>query len=72
MAIIGDVAINEKVADDFWDSTKTIILNEFKKGQFCDGLSKGIESVGEQLQDFFPYQSDDINELSDEISFGKN
>ncbi|MDB9984131.1 TPM domain-containing protein, partial [bacterium] len=41
-------------------------------GQFCDGLSKGIESVGEQLQDFFPYQSDDINELSDEISFGKN
>jgi len=72
LAIIGDVAINEKVADDFWDSTKTIILNEFKKGQFCAGLSKGIESVGEQLQDFFPYQSDDINELSDEISFGKN
>jgi uncharacterized membrane protein len=26
--------------------------------------------AGEQLKDHFPYQSDDINELSDEISFG--
>lgn len=71
-AIIGDAGINEKVADDFWDKTKELMLEEFKARQFCNGLVKGIESAGEQLKDFFPYQSDDINELSDEISFGKN
>lgn len=71
-AILGDVGINEKVSDDFWDSTKALMLNEFKNGDFCRGLEKGIESAGEQLKQHFPYQLDDINELSDEISFGKD
>jgi uncharacterized membrane protein len=31
---------------------------------------EGIELTGEQLKKHFPYQSDDVNELSDEISFG--
>lgn len=71
-AVIGDVGINEKVSDDFWDKTKGVMLDEFKKGKFCAGLEKGIETAGDQLKEFFPYQSDDINELSNEISFGKN
>lgn len=69
-AIIGDVGINEKVEDDFWDSTKELMLGEFKQGKFCDGLTKGILHAGDQLKSHFPYQSDDVNELSDEISFG--
>lgn len=71
-AIIGDAGVNAKVESNFWDNTKSIMLNEFKSGNFCDGLVKGIGSAGEQLQVFFPYQSDDINELSDDISFGEN
>ena len=71
-AIIGDSGINAKVSDDFWDKTKSIMLKEFKSGEFCNGLVKGIGSAGEQLHDFFPYQSNDINELSDDISFGNN
>ena len=35
------------------------------------GLEQGILKAGEQLKAFFPYQSDDKNELSDEISIGK-
>ncbi|MGB0404370.1 MAG: TPM domain-containing protein [Salibacteraceae bacterium] len=71
-AIIGDVGINQKVDDNFWDSTKEEMLENFKKDKFFDGLCKGILSSGEQLKSYFPYQTDDINELSDEISFGKN
>ena len=71
-AIIGDVGINQKVEDNFWDSTKEAMLEKFKMDKFCDGLCEGILSSGEQLKSYFPYQSDDINELSDEISFGKN
>jgi uncharacterized membrane protein len=71
-AIIGDAGINQKVADDFWDSTKEIMLEHFKKGAFAAGLTRAILQAGEQLKEYFPYQSDDINELSDEISFGKN
>jgi uncharacterized membrane protein len=28
--------------------------------------------VGEKLKEFFPYQKDDVNELSDDISYGEN
>jgi len=70
-AILGDAGINQKVADDFWESTKEIVIARFKEGRISDGLSDGIIKAGEQLKAHFPYQEDDINELSDEISFGK-
>ncbi len=67
-AIIGDKGINDLVADDFWDATKEIVIAHFKKGNFKTGLVEGILSAGNQLKAYFPYQSDDENELSNEIS----
>jgi uncharacterized membrane protein len=69
-AIIGDSGINEKVSSDFWDSTKDIVLYHFKQAKYKEGLIFGIESAGEKLKEFFPYQKDDKNELSNEISRG--
>jgi len=71
-AIIGDSGINQLVAADFWSETKETMLEFFKDGKFAEGLSKGILMAGEQLKTNFPYQSNDVNELSDEISFDKN
>ncbi|MDD2303975.1 MAG: TPM domain-containing protein [Prolixibacteraceae bacterium] len=71
-AIIGDSGINQLVAADFWNETKETMLPYFKEGKFTDGLTKGILMAGEQLKANFPYQSNDVNELSDEISFEKN
>ena len=70
-AILGDKGINEKVPADFWDNIKETMLAHFKQTQFTEGLSKGIEMAGEKLKVHFPLQKNDINELSDEISFGK-
>lgn len=67
-AIIGDKGINDLVAPDFWNATKEIVLNHFKQGAFKQGLVDGILSAGNQLKAYFPYQSDDENELSNEIS----
>jgi len=71
-AILGDAGINQVVPENFWDAIKEIMLGYFKEGNFTDGLSTGILMAGEQLKTNFPYQSDDVNELSDEISFDKN
>jgi uncharacterized membrane protein len=67
-AICGDKGINDVVAPDFWDSTKTIMQSHFKQGQFKQGLIEGILKAGEQLKKHFPWQKDDDNELSDDIS----
>ena len=71
-AILGDAGINAKVSENFWGNIKEHMLDRFKEGRFADGLSEGILMAGEQLKTHFPYQDDDVNELSDEISFGKN
>jgi uncharacterized membrane protein len=68
--ICGDKGINEVVATDFWDSTKEIMAAQFKKGSFKQGLIDGITKAGEQLKTYFPWQTDDTNELSNEISKG--
>ncbi len=70
-AILGDAGINSKVPDDFWDTIKENMTEKFKEGKFAEGLSEGIKESGMQLKTHFPYQSDDVNELSDEISFGE-
>ena len=70
-AILGDAGINSKVADNFWESTKDVVIARLKEGRIAEGLANGIVMAGEQLKAHFPYQSDDVNELSDEISFGK-
>lgn len=71
-AILGDAGINKLVPENFWDEIKKTMLGYFKEGKFTDGLAKGILMAGEQLKANFPYQNDDVNELSDEISFDKN
>ena len=68
--IYGDKGVNDVVADDFWESTKDLIVSHFKKGNFKDGLVEGVLKAGEQLQKHFPWDEDDTNELSDQISKG--
>lgn len=68
-AILGDAGINEKVPDDFWDEIKKVLLSHFKEGEFARGLTEGIIMAGDQLRAHFEYYDDDINELSDDISY---
>lgn len=68
--ICGDQGINEVVSNDFWDSTKEIMVSHFKKGDFKQGLIEGISKAGNELKLYFPYQQGDTNELSNEISKG--
>jgi uncharacterized membrane protein len=70
-AIIGDQGINDLVGNDFWDDVKSEMLHHSKLSNFSAGLCKGIEMAGEKLKFHFPYQADDINELSNDISFGE-
>lgn len=70
-AILGDGGINAKVPENFWESVKEAVLEQFKLDNQTEGLVRGILMAGEKLKAHFPYQKDDVNELSDEISFGK-
>lgn len=71
-AILGDSGINKKVPEHFWEEIRDFMVSAFKDGKYAYGLSEGIKMAGLQLKAHFPYQSNDRNELSDDISFNKN
>ncbi len=70
-AILGDRGINEKVPEGFWVDVKNVMQQEFREGDYVNGVCKGVRLIGEKLQEHFPYQGEeDVNELPDDISYG--
>lgn len=68
--IYGDKGINTVVADDFWETTKNTIQSHFINGQFKTGLVQGILTAGKALEQHFPWDHHDTDELSNDISKG--
>ena len=68
-AVIGDSGIHAKVGDEFWEKIKNEMIPFFKDGHIANGLISGIGKAGKELKTHFPYQSNDKNELDNEISF---
>ncbi len=69
-AILGDGGINAVVPDNFWNEVKNRVIDGLTTGKPAEGLASGIRLAGEQLSAHFPLEANDINELSNDISFG--
>jgi len=68
--IYGDRGIDKAVPENFWNTTKDSIQSHFAKGNFKQGIVEGILSAGKELQNHFPWNHGDINELPNEVSKG--
>lgn len=68
-AIIGDEGINNVVENDFWEDIKNDMIQSFRNNLFTDGIIYGVLRCGKKLKAYFPHQENDIDELSNEISF---
>lgn len=71
-AIIGDTGINAVVPPGFWDSIRDHMKQRFSENLYAEGLTEGIIMAGNQLKEHFPYSGNDVNELTDTISFDNN
>lgn len=54
--VLGDAGIHEKVGQDFWEHVTAAVSERFREGDMTGGLVHGIQTVGEQLRRFFPYE----------------
>lgn len=70
-AVVGDEGIHRYVGDDFWSETAQLMRRHFSEQQLVRGLCAAILLIGEKLKLHFPYQHQDVNELSDEINEGE-
>lgn len=71
-AVIGDIAIDAVIPAGFWDGILADMKSSFAAGDYTGGIVKAVDAVGEALSTHFPYKSDDVNELPDEISFSNS
>ncbi|SMC46449.1 TPM domain-containing protein [Cellulophaga tyrosinoxydans] len=68
--IYGDRGINNVVPKNFWNTTKDAIEQQFKQNNFKQGIIDGVLKAGKELENHFPWQHNDTNELSNEVSKG--
>mgnify|MGYP003655650888 FL=1 len=68
--IYGDRGINNVVPKNFWNTTKDAIEQQFKQNNFKQGIIDGVLKAGKELESHFPWQHNDTNELSNEVSKG--
>ena len=68
-AIVGDSGIDRKVPAGFWDAESATLAAHLKRGEIADGLCEVIKHAGRRLAEYFPVGADDMNELSNEISY---
>jgi uncharacterized membrane protein len=70
LAIIGDEAIHRHVKQSFWNEQSANMQALFAQNLYTEALVAAILAAGEKLKEHFPHAETDVNELSDEISFG--
>ncbi len=72
LAVFGDEGIYQKTGKDFWNEQVKTMLYHFNRNDYVEGLAEIITKIGEALHTYFPYDKvRDVNELPDDIVFGK-
>ena len=71
LAIYGDKGIHEKTGAEYWKMEVNKMVSQFNKENYATGISQCVKEIGEALQQYFPFEKADKNELPDEIIFGK-
>jgi uncharacterized membrane protein len=65
--ILGDTGIHEKCGPDFWKEVAAEMEERFRKGEFTEGIVRGVQKVGDLLSRHFPRTTADRNELPNVI-----
>ena len=72
LAVFGDEGIHQKVGNEFWNASVKEMLLHFNKENHAQGIAEVVKQIGEALKQHFPYDgATDVNELPDDIVFGK-
>lgn len=65
--ILGDSGIHERCGPDFWKDVAAGMEESFRRGEFTEGVVRGVEKVGEILARHFPRSSGDRDELPNSV-----
>jgi uncharacterized membrane protein len=69
--VLGDSGIHAKVGEDFWHAVAAVMAMHFQRGDYTEGVVRGIATLAERLSEHFPDRgAGDRNELANAIDRG--
>ena len=71
-AILGDSGIDKAVPHDFWHTEKETLTRYLADHRQVDGLCEVVRQIGDSLAAYFPASREDINELSNEVTYDED
>ena len=71
IAIYGDEGIHNKVGKEYWNNIVTRTILRIQSEDMTAAMIQVIRELGEPLAEHFPETNQEINELTNEISYGK-
>ncbi len=67
--IYGDRGIHERVGQAHWDNVRNRMAEKFSQNQFAEGVAQAAGMIGQELEQYFPCRSDDVNEISNDVEY---
>lgn len=61
--VLGDHGINDRIDPRTWQEIVDLVTKGIRQGTSCQAICDGIERIGSILEEHFPIQADDKNEL---------
>ncbi|HMG82213.1 MAG TPA: TPM domain-containing protein [Ferruginibacter sp.] len=72
LALLGDEGIYTALGKAYWDNAVKNMISHFAGNNIVAGIEQCIKEIGQTLKAKFPFDpSDNSNELSNDIVFGK-
>ncbi|HTB51412.1 MAG TPA: TPM domain-containing protein [Ferruginibacter sp.] len=72
LALFADEGVYTTLGKAYWESAVTKMITHFVGNNIVTGVEQCIKEIGQTLKEKFPFDpSDDHNELSNDIVFGK-
>lgn len=65
--VLADSGIHSIVGDTPWEQIKDLLVENFKMGEYCQGIMEAVKRMGNTLAPHFPIKPDDTNEIPNRV-----
>lgn len=68
VSILADAGAKAHLSEQFLSETLSSLINDFKMNEYAQGIGNCLLTIASALKSHFPYQENDINEISNTVS----
>lgn len=68
VSILADAGAKAHLSEQFLSETLSTLISDFKMNQYAQGIGNCFRNIASALKSNFPYQENDINEISNTVS----